>query len=61
MDEELHVQTEDSNIIFDEFAVAVFKYGVVGHGHAMPCHAMPYSTGVGKNLLVLFSRNSIAV
>ena len=38
MDEELNVQTEDSNI-FDEFAVAVFKDGiVVGHGHAMPCH-----------------------
>ena len=35
MDEELNVQTEDSNI-FDEFAVAVFKDGiVVGHGHAM--------------------------
>ena len=30
MGEELNVQIEDSNI-FDEFAVAVFKDGVVGH------------------------------
>ena len=54
MDEELNVQTEDSNI-FDEFAVAVFKDGiVVGHGHAMFHRSWWEHAGT-------FSRNGIAV